>query len=138
MPRAYAFEMWMDAPMPMVTFFKTIDVTRLVRISKRTGLKFNMLMCWCIGRAASGIKEFYTLLVGRKLMRYDNLVICTIVESGPMEVVPELLSLYATQMDRIAKEAKKKMTRTNDFMTKNHLQGIIRRIEVCQNGGEVK
>ena len=79
MPRAYAFEMWMDAPMPMVTFFKTIDVTRLVRISKRTGLKFNMLMCWCIGRAASGIKEFYTLLVGRKLMRYDNLVICTIV-----------------------------------------------------------
>ena len=65
-------------------------------------------------------------------------VICTIVESGPMEVVPELLYLYATQMDRIAKEAKKKMTRTNDFMTKNHLQGIIRRIEVCQNGGEVK
>ena len=50
--RAYAFEMWMDAPMPTVTFFKTIDVTRLVRISKRTGLKFNMLMCWCIGRAA--------------------------------------------------------------------------------------
>ena len=33
-PRAYAFEMWMDAPMPMLTFFKTVDVTRLVRISK--------------------------------------------------------------------------------------------------------
>ena len=29
--RAYAFEMWMDAPMPMVTFFKTLDVTRLTR-----------------------------------------------------------------------------------------------------------
>ena len=27
-PRAYAFEMWMNAPMPMLTFFKTIDVTR--------------------------------------------------------------------------------------------------------------
>ena len=40
--RAYAFEMWMNAPMPMLTFFKTVDVTRLVRISKRTGLKFNM------------------------------------------------------------------------------------------------
>ena len=40
--RAYAFEMWMNAPMPMLTFFKTMDVTRLVRISKRTGLKFNM------------------------------------------------------------------------------------------------
>ena len=36
--RAYAFEMWMNAPMPMLTFFKTVDVTRLVRISKRTGL----------------------------------------------------------------------------------------------------
>ncbi len=23
---AYAFEMWMNAPMPMVTFFKTLDV----------------------------------------------------------------------------------------------------------------
>ena len=66
--RAYAFEMWMNAPMPMLTFFKTIDVTRIVRISKRTGLKFNMLMCWCIGRAASNIKEFYMLPVGRKLI----------------------------------------------------------------------
>lgn len=43
--RAYAFEMWMNAPMPMLTFFKTVDVTRLVRISKRTGLKFNVLVC---------------------------------------------------------------------------------------------
>ena len=65
--RAYAFEMWMNAPMPMLTFFKTVDVTRLVRISKRTGLKFNMLMCWCVGKAASHIKEFYMLPVGRKL-----------------------------------------------------------------------
>ena len=71
--RAYAFEMWMNAPMPMLTFFKTVDVTRLVRISKRTGLKFNMLMCWCVGKAASHIKEFYMLPIGRKLMQYDNL-----------------------------------------------------------------
>ena len=27
--RAYAFEMWMNAPMPMVTFFKTLNVSRL-------------------------------------------------------------------------------------------------------------
>ena len=38
--RAYAFEMWMKAPMPMVTFFKTLDVTRLIRVSKQTGMKF--------------------------------------------------------------------------------------------------
>ena len=33
--RAYAFDMWMNAPMPMVTFLKTLDVSRLVRISRR-------------------------------------------------------------------------------------------------------
>ena len=43
--RAYAFEMWMKAPMPMVTFFKTLNVSRLVRISRRKGHRFNMLMC---------------------------------------------------------------------------------------------
>ena len=43
--RAYAFEMWMNAPMPMLTFFKKVNVTHLAHISKRTGLKFNMLMC---------------------------------------------------------------------------------------------
>ncbi|HJA87215.1 MAG TPA: chloramphenicol acetyltransferase [Candidatus Parabacteroides intestinavium] len=84
--RAYAFETWMNAPMPMVTFFKTVDVTRLARISKRTGLKFNMLMCWCIGRAASRVKEFYLLPVGRKLMQYDRLAVCTIVTNREGEV----------------------------------------------------
>ena len=43
--RAYAFDMWMNAPMPMVvTLFRTLDVTRLRKISRRRGLKFNMLM----------------------------------------------------------------------------------------------
>ena len=65
--RAYAFEMWMNAPMPMVTFFKTLNVSRLVKASKRMGLKFNMLMCYCIGKAASQVKEFYLLPVGDKL-----------------------------------------------------------------------
>ena len=46
-PRAQAYALWMDAPNPMVTFFKTLDVTPLVRLSRRKGLKFNMLLCWC-------------------------------------------------------------------------------------------
>ena len=50
--RAAAFELWMDAPNPMVTFFKTLDVTPLVRLSRKKGLKFNMLLCWCIGTSA--------------------------------------------------------------------------------------
>lgn len=84
--RAYAFEMWMQAPMPMVTFFKTLDVTRLVRLSRRTGMKFNMLMCYCIGKAASGIKEFYLLPVNGKLMQYDTIAVNTIVANRQGEV----------------------------------------------------
>ena len=77
--RANAFEMWMKAPMPMVTLFKTLNVSRLVKISRRTGMKFNMLMCYCIGKAGSGIHEFYLLPVDDKLMRYDHIAVSTIV-----------------------------------------------------------
>lgn len=77
--RAYAFDMWMKAPIPMVTFLKTIDVSRLVKISNNYGFKFNMLMCWCIGKAASEVKEFYMLPVDGKLMQYDTLAVNTIV-----------------------------------------------------------
>ena len=75
--RAEAFRLWMDAPMPMVTLIKTVD---------RKGLKLNMLMCWCVGRAASGIKEFYMLPVGRKLMQYDSIAVNTIVADSRGEV----------------------------------------------------
>ncbi len=71
--RAEAFALWMNAPMPMVTIFKTLDVTNLVRVSQRYHYKFNMLMCWCIGRAASQVEEFYRLPVDKKLMQYDRL-----------------------------------------------------------------
>lgn len=76
--RAAAFELWMKAPMPMVTLVKTLDVTRLVRLSRR-GLKFNMLLCWCIGKAASRTEEFYTLPAGDKLIQYGNLAVNTVV-----------------------------------------------------------
>ena len=84
--RAYAFEMWMNAPMPMVTFFKTLDVSNLVKISRKKRLKFNMLMCYCIGRAASKIKEFYLLPVGDKLMQYATIAVNTIVANRDGEV----------------------------------------------------
>ena len=84
--RAYAYKMWMQAPMPMVTFFKTLDVTNLVKVSKKKGLKLNMLMCWCIGKAASGIKEFYMLPVGKKLIQYDTIAVNTIVANKNGEV----------------------------------------------------
>ena len=66
--------------------FKTLDVTNLARISKKKGLKLNMLMCWCIGKAASGIKEFYMLPVGKKLIQYDTIAVNTIVANKNGEV----------------------------------------------------
>ena len=84
--RAMAFELWMKAPNPMVTFFKTVDVTRLVKASKKRDLKFNMLLTWCIGKAAQGIKEFYLLPVGDKLMAYDSIAVNTIVKNKDGEV----------------------------------------------------
>ena len=79
--RAEAYELWMNAPNPMVTFFKTLDVTPLIRLSRRRGLKFNMLLCWCIGKAASEIKEFYMLPVGRDLLQFDSIAVNTIVKN---------------------------------------------------------
>lgn len=84
--RAEAYALWMDAPNPMVTLFKTLDVTPLIRLSRKRGCKFNMLLCWCIGRAASEIKEFYLLPVGRELLQYDSLAVNTIVRNRTGEV----------------------------------------------------
>ena len=84
--RAYAFKMWMDAPMPMVTLIKTLDVSRLIKASRKRHLKFNMLMCWCIGRAASRIKEFYMLPIGKKLYRFDSIAVNAIVANRRGEV----------------------------------------------------
>ena len=84
--RAYAFEMWMKAPDPMVTFIKTLDITRLVKVSRRRRLKFNMLLDWCIGKAAASVKEFYLLPVGDKLIQYDSIAVNTIVKNRTVEV----------------------------------------------------
>ena len=79
--RALAYKLWMHAPNPMVTFLKTLDVTNLVRLSRKRNLKYNMLMDYCIGKAASDVEEFYTLPVGEKLIRYDSIAINTIVKN---------------------------------------------------------
>ena len=84
--RAMAFEFWMKAPNPMVTFFKTLDVTNLVRASKKRGMKFNMLLDYCIGKAAAPVKEFYILPVGGKLLQYEKIAVNTIVKNKNGEV----------------------------------------------------
>ena len=84
--RLMAFELWMKAPNPTMTFFKTLDITNLIKVSKRKGFKFNMLMNYCIGKAAVNIKEFYILPVVDKLIQYDTIAVNAIVKNKNDEV----------------------------------------------------
>ena len=79
--RAEAFELWMKSPMPMVTLVKSFDVTRLYKFSRQRGMKFNMLLCWCIGKAASQIAEFYDLPFEDKMVRFDQLAIGPVINN---------------------------------------------------------
>ena len=79
--RSSAFKLWMSSPMPMVTLVKTMDVSRLIKYSKRHKLSFNMLMCWCIGKAASQMSEFYLLPEKEKMYQYDRLAINVIIKN---------------------------------------------------------
>ena len=101
--RAMAYELWMKAPNPMVTFFKTVDVTNLVRASKKRGMKFNMLLDWCIGKAASAVKEFYILPVGQDLVQYDTIAVNTIVKNRTGEV-SSCDILFSEDLDRFNRE----------------------------------
>lgn len=84
--RATAFKLWMKAPNPMVTFFKTYDVMPLVKASQRLGVKFNMLLDYCIGKASVNIKEFYILPIGDKLYEFDRIAVNIIVKNKEGEV----------------------------------------------------
>lgn len=77
--RAQAFDLWMSSPMPMVTLTKTFDVSRVLKQSHKRGIKFNALLCWCIGKAASKMDEFYLLPEQGKLYKYDSIAINVIV-----------------------------------------------------------
>ena len=101
--RAFAFDAWMKAPNPMVTIFKTLDVTNLVRLSRRKGYKFNMLMDYCVGKAASQVKEFYMLPVGDQLMQYDSIAVNTIVKNRTGEV-SSCDILYTDDLDRFSSD----------------------------------
>ena len=97
--RASAYELWMKAPNPMVTFFKTLDVTNLIRISKRQHLKFNMMLDYCIGKAAVGVKEFYTIAVNTIVKNKEGEVSsCDILYSDDLETFRQEYMKYTTQV----------------------------------------
>lgn len=101
--RASAYEFWMKAPNPMVTFFKTLDVTNLIWVSRRKKLKFNMLLAYCIGKASTEIKEFYLLPVGEELVQYDSIAVNTIVKNKNGEV-SSCDILYTEDLDQFNRE----------------------------------
>ena len=79
--RQEAFNLWMSSPVPMVTLVKTMEVTKLLRYSKKQDMSFNMLLCWCIGKAASQVEEFYVLPEHGKLYNYNCLAVNVIVNN---------------------------------------------------------
>lgn len=136
--RAAAFELWMNAPNPMVTFFKTIDVTPLVKLSRKRRLKFNMLLCFCIGKAASEIKEFYLLPVGHELLQYDSIAVNTIVKNKKGEVsscdVPFSKSLAQFNSDYLRLTKQVAETCTNHDLTDSMVIGTSAVIDTELDG----
>ena len=118
--RAKAFDLWMNAPNPNVTFFKTLNITNLIKLSKRESMKFNMLLCYCIGKSAVNIKEFYTLPVGNKLMQYDTIAVNTIVKNKFGEV-NSCDILYTENLDKFNIDYLKYTAQTSENCTDRDL-----------------
>ena len=76
--RAQSWKLYIDAPMPMVTIFKTLDISSLMKW-KEKGYKLNMLLCYCIARAADASPQFRLLPIGHKMMEYDRTGVNVIV-----------------------------------------------------------
>ena len=115
-PRAEAFELWMSSPMPMVTLTKTFDVSNLLKASRKSGMKFNALLCWCIGKAATQVKEFYLLPEQDKLYQYDAIAVNVIVNNSKgginscdipfTEDIEKFVDSYNTLTKQVATECK--------------------------------
>lgn len=114
--RAEAFEMWMSSPMPMVTLTKTFDVSGLLKKSRKSGMKFNALLCWCIGKAATQVKEFYLLPEQDKFYQYDAIAVNVIVNNSKgginscdipfTEDVAKFVDTYNTLTRQVAAECR--------------------------------
>lgn len=83
--RATSWKLYIDAPMPMVTIFKTFDITNLIQLKEKE-YKLNMLLCYCILLAAQKTKEFYLLPVKHKMFQYDQLGISILVKNINQEL----------------------------------------------------
>lgn len=122
--RETAFNLWLKSPMPMVTLTKTINVTKIYKICKSKKLKFNMLLCYCIGKAASQIDEFYTLPEQGRLYRYDQLsvnVIVSNVEGG----INSCDIVYSSDLKRFNDDYISLTQSTRNTCTSSFLEGSM-------------
>ncbi len=77
-PRAQSWTLYHRAPMPMVTIFRTVDITNLMNL-KQQGYQLNMLLCYCIGAAASRCEQFYLLPAETKMLAYERIGVNAII-----------------------------------------------------------
>ena len=133
--RGRQFEIWKNAPNPMLTFVKKMDVTNLVKISKKKHLKFNMLLDYCIGKAAVNVKEFYILPVGDKLMQYDRIAVNTIVKNKDGEV-SSCDILYVEDLDVYNKQYLKYTSQVTENCQDRYLQPWGNRSRVAAHCAE--
>lgn len=124
--RAMSYELYINAPMPMVTIFKTIDVTPLIRLSKR-GHKLNMLLCWCAAAAAERLPEFRLLPVGQAMIEYDSIAVNVIVEDAKGSLVscdlPFSPDLAAFEKDYLSLTARARETGENYELPESMILG---------------
>ena len=114
--RGEAFELWMSSPMPMVTLTKTFDVTKVLKVSRKLGVGFNVMLCWCIVKAASQMELFYLLPEQGKLFKYDCLAVNVIVKNRKGGInscdiafnndLEQFMSDYKQLTSRVAAECK--------------------------------
>lgn len=111
--RANSWKLYIDAPMPMVTIFKTLDISNLITL-KSQGYKLNMLLCYCISCVSNKTKEFKLLPVGKKLIEYDKIGVNVIVvnQNGGINSCDIPFSLDLDKFNRSYLDLTEKVHRT--------------------------
>ncbi|MCQ2285822.1 MAG: CatA-like O-acetyltransferase [Bacteroidales bacterium] len=79
--RAESYKEFVISPMPMVTIFKTIDITKMIKFCNRKGYKYNMVFCYCIGQASKKMPELLYQMKDKTMLKFDKFAIDVIVNN---------------------------------------------------------
>ena len=109
--RAQSFALFASAPMPMLTVFKTLDVTKAVKKAKRRKVKLNALLCHAVYLAAKDINEMHYLVKDGKLFFSKELSVGLVVKGKDGKLlncdVPasENFSVFYSDYNRVIEKA---------------------------------